>query len=178
MIEKRVNREIVHFCKSLTVEKRDFHLPFPEVLQSKLLVMERINGKIIGIAGTSRENSLFLVVKKEHQNQKIGQKLTKKVIRYAKKKNCHYITLNVFQSNLKAIHIYRKLGFTILFTNLLSSRKNLFMILPLDFKGSFYKIYILVAHKLRPIIGYIHHEHALLIQLGQLVSKAKDIFLK
>lgn len=176
MTNKRLSREIAHFCKSLTVEREDFDLPFPKVLQSRVLVVERIDGKIVGIAGTSRENSLFLVVKKKHQNQKIGQKLMKKVIEYARRKNCHYITLNVFQSNSKAIHVYRKLGFTILFTNVIGSRKNIFMIFPLDSKGSLYRIYILIAHKLRPIIEYLPHEHSLCVHVRQLVSRARGIF--
>lgn len=178
MINKHLNSEIAYFCKSLTVEKEDFSFPLPEMLQSRLLVMERINGKIVGIAGTSRRNSLFLVVKKEYQNQKIGHKLTRKVIENAKKKNYHYITLNVFQSNSRAIHIYRKFGFTILYTNLMGSRKNFFMIFPLDFKGSFYKIYILTAHKLRPIIGYIPYGHTLSVHIRQLANKVREIFLR
>jgi hypothetical protein len=178
MINKHLDSEIAYFCKSLTVEKEDFNLPFPELLQSRLLVMERINGKIVGIAGTSRGNSLFLVVKKEHQNQKIGHKLTKKVIENAKRKNYHYITLNVFQSNSRAIHIYRKFGFKILFTNLIGSRKNFFMMFPLDFQGSFYKIYILTAHKLRPISRYMPCEHTLCAHIRQLANKVRDIFLR
>jgi hypothetical protein len=173
MIHKQLNNEIAYFCKSLTVEKKDINLPFPELLQSRVLVTERRNGKIAGIAGISKKKSFFLVVKSECHNQKIGQKLTREVIDHAKKKNYHYITLNVFQSNVKAIHIYRKFGFTVLFTNLMSSRENFFMMLPLDFKGSLYKIYFLMAHKLRSIIRRMPHE--LLCTVRRLSNKVKDV---
>ncbi len=176
MIGKQLSKEIAYFYKSLTVEKKDFYLPFPELLQSKLLVIERRNGKIAGIAGISKKKSLFLVVKNEYQNQKIGQRLTRKVIDHAKKRKYHHITLNVFQYNVKAIHIYRKFGFTVLFTNLTSSRENFFMMLPLDFRGSLYKIYFLIAHRLRLIVKHVPLEH-FLYRIRRLANKIRKIFL-
>lgn len=127
----------------------------------RFLVTERRNGKIVGIAGILRMFSkpFFIVVKSEYQNQKIGQKLTRKVIEHARKKKYHYITLDVFQSNLRAVHIYKKLGFTVLFTNLLDSRKNYCMILPLDFKGLLHKRFIwLIKYtfsRVRSILGFV-----------------------
>jgi len=174
-MQKELSNEIAYFYRSLTVEKKDFNLPLREILQSKLLVMERSNATIIGIAGMSRKNSLFVVVKSEYQNQKIGQKLTREVIDHAKKQNYHYITLNVFQSNVKAIHIYRKFGFAVLFTNLVSSRENFLMMLPLDFKGSLYKIYFLMARRLRSIIRRTPHEYSL-HRTRQLANKVRKVF--
>jgi len=175
MINNSLRNEITCFYKSLTVEKKDFNLPLPKLLQSRLLVIERRNGKIVGIAGISKRKSFFIVVKSKYQNQKIGQKLTRKVMECAKRGGYHYITLNVFESNLRAIHIYKKFGFTVLFTNLLGSRKNLFMILPLDFKGLLYKIYILTAHKLHPIIRRMSYEHVLCMRIRRLANKVKDL---
>jgi len=143
-----LNNEIASFYDSLTIEKENFTLPLTELLQSRLVVTERKrNGEIIGVGGISRSNSFFIVVRRKYQNRKIGQKLTMKTIDLARKKNYHYLTLNVFQSNSKAIHIYKKFGFKILFTNLMGSRKNCFMILPLDFRGLLYKTLISIIYK-------------------------------
>lgn len=147
-MQKELSSEIVDFYQSLTVEKKDFNLPLREIRQAKLLVLERNNATILGLAGLSKNNSLFLIVKNEYQNQKIGQKLTKKIIDQAKKQNYHYIKLNVFKSNMKAIHIYTKFGFTILFSNVIRFRENFFMVLPLDFKGSLFIIYFWIARRL------------------------------
>ncbi len=162
-MQKELSSEIIDFYQSLTVEKKDFNLPLREIPQAKLLVWERNNTTILGLAGLSKDNSLFLIVKKEYQNQKIGQKLTKKVIDQAKKLNYHYIKLNVFKSNMKAIHIYTKFGFTILFSNMIRFRENFFMVLPLDFKGSLFVISFRIRHRL-PLYG-----------TRQLVNKVKAV---
>lgn len=140
--------EIASFYDSLRIEKENFALTLPVLLQSRLLITERgKNGEIVGVAGISKGHSFFLVVKSKYQNQKIGQKLTEKVIDLARRKNHHYLTLNVFQSNFKAFHIYRKFGFKTIFTSLMDSRKTVFMILPLDFQGSLYKNLISIIYK-------------------------------
>lgn len=177
-VNKHLSNELAYFYKSLTVEKKNFDLPFSELQQSRLLVTERRNGKIVGIAGISKRKSFFLVVKSEYKNQKIGQKLTKKVIEHTRKKKYHYITLNVFQSNLKAVHIYRKFGFTFLLTNIIGPRKKFFMILPLDLKGWLCKIYILMVHKLRSITRHVPYEYALCTRIRRLANKVKDSFLE
>jgi len=164
MFNEDVSNEIASFYNSLTIEKEDFALPLTELLQSRLVVTERKrNGEIVGVAGISRGNSFFIVVRRECQNQKIGQKLTKKVIDLARGKNYHYLALNVFQSNSKAIHIYRKFGFKIIFTNLISSRKNCFMILPLDFQGALYKNLISIIYK--------WHLHSIVRSLQKLIKR-------
>jgi ribosomal protein S18 acetylase RimI-like enzyme len=150
MADNNISNGITSFYESLTTEKENFALPLKELLQSKLLVLEREkNGKIIGIAGVSKGNLFFIVVKSEYQNRKIGQKLTRGLINLARAKNYHHIALNVFASNIKAIRIYKKFGFKIIFTNFISSRKNYFMILPLDFRGLLYKSLISIFYKWR-----------------------------
>ena len=152
--ENRMHTQaIVSFYNSLTTERESFALPLPELLQSNLLLVERgKNGEIMGTAGISSGKSFFLVVKRNCQNHKIGQKLTQKVIDLARRRSYHYLTLNVFQSNSKAIHIYRKFGFEILFSNVVGSRKNCFMILRLDSVGTLYKDLIINKWHLRPIL--------------------------
>ena len=76
-----------------------------ELLQYKLLVIQEREEEIIGIAGVRPrhvlfmriipKNLLFLVVKRDYQNQGIGQKLTKKVIQEAMRRNYRYIIISL-----------------------------------------------------------------------------------
>lgn len=140
--KKTVSKEIeniVAFYESLNEELENFSLPLEKLIQSKILISEKMGGKIAGIAGLGDKNLLFLVVKKEFQNQKLGQKLLAKVITLAKHRKYHFIALNVFASNVRALHIYKKFGFKIVTSNIMNSRKNYFMVLPLDLRGCIYE---------------------------------------
>lgn len=139
--------EVISFYSSLNVELNNFALPIDELLKFKLLVKEKRDEKIVGIAGISDNNLLFIVVKNEFQNQKIGQRLMAKLIMLAKQRKCHYIALNVFASNVKAFHIYRKFGFKVITSNMLNFRKNFFMILSLDLRGRIYEVLLRVYFK-------------------------------
>jgi ribosomal protein S18 acetylase RimI-like enzyme len=161
-----INDEIISFYESLIEEKENFGLPLKDLLQATLLITERIEGRISGIAGISEGKSFFIVVKKEYQNQKMGQRLLTKVISLAKEKRYHYITLNVFASNSIAVHIYQKFGFSIAFTNIMDSRKNCFMILPLDGLGVTYKVLIKIIYK-SSLASIIHR----LLRIRALVIK-------
>jgi ribosomal-protein-alanine N-acetyltransferase len=50
-------------------------------------------------------------VKKEYRNQGIGTKLLEYLVKIAKKQNLINITLEVKETNLQAIHLYKKLNF-------------------------------------------------------------------
>ena len=132
-----IKHKVEFFFNSLTEEKENFALSLSDLLQYKLLVTEEEKETIIGIAGLRKKNMFFLVVKSEYQNRGIGQKLTRKVIQKAALSKYDYIALSVFQSNTKAVHIYQKLGFKTGFTSLMDGRKNLFMVLPLNWRGIF-----------------------------------------
>jgi len=142
------NDEIISFYESLGEEKENFALPLKDLLHAKLLIADRREGRIAGVAGISEGTLFFIVVKREYQNQKIGQKLVAEVINLARERKYHFIALNVFASNSIAVHIYQKLGFSIVFTNIMDFRKNYFMIFPLDFLGTAYMVLIKMAYKL------------------------------
>jgi len=130
------------FFDSLNEEKKGFY-SLTELLQYKLLAIQKQQGKIIGIAGVLPrnvlflgvvpKNLLFLIVKSNYQNRGIGQKLTKKVIQKAIRRNYSYLALYVFKSNSKAIHIYLKLGFRKVYSPFM--RTTCFMMLPLNTVG-------------------------------------------
>lgn len=59
-----------------------------------------------------------IYVSQEFQGKKIGQILFDKALEIAKEKNAEYIWLGVWEKNLKAIHFYKKNGFTAFGTHL------------------------------------------------------------
>jgi len=149
-LDSRTKERINRFFNSLTTEKENFALSLSDLLQCELLITEEKQERIIGIAGLQKKNSFFLVVKSEYQNRGIGQRLTRKVIQKAISSNYDYIALNVFQSNTKAIHVYRKLGFKTVYTSWMSGKRNLFMVLPLNRWG----IVFLVTRNLKSIFPF------------------------
>jgi ribosomal protein S18 acetylase RimI-like enzyme len=142
MTEKERAERLTVFFDSLNEEKKGFS-SLAELLQYKLLVIEKQKGKIIGISAVGPrnilflrvvpKNLLFLIVKSGYQNRGIGQKLVKKVIQKAIRRNYSYLALYVNRSNSKAIHIYLKLGFRKVYSPFMGTRY--FMMLPLNLLG-------------------------------------------
>jgi len=150
-MNNNVRQKVKDFFNSLTEEKETFKLPLAALLKYKLLVMKEKEGNIVGIAGIEGgrgRNIFFVVVKSEYQDKKMGQELTKEVIEQAIKRNYSYIALDVFESNAKAVRIYRKLGFKTLYTSQMNGRKNYFMILPLNRRGIILEKVFLLEHKI------------------------------
>ena len=52
-----------------------------------------------------------IAVTKDFRRKGIGEKLMLRILEEAEKKGCHRITLDVRESNLTAINLYKKLGF-------------------------------------------------------------------
>lgn len=79
----------------------------------KFLVLE-IQGKIQGSSWMTfdgrRIHLHHLAVSEKYQNQSYGSLISEKSIEFAKNKG-YQIKLEVHQSKLKAIHIYKKFGF-------------------------------------------------------------------
>jgi len=109
------------------------------MVQHKLIITKENMGKIIGVAGMTKDNSLFVVVKSECQNQKIGQELVEKVVKEAIERKFSYISLSVFQRNVKAIHLFNKLGFKTVHESTRNQRRFLVMVRPFNRRGVFYK---------------------------------------
>lgn len=82
----------------------------------KLLIAERADNKVIGIAGLSQSSflgglSLFIIIREEFHGKGIGNKLMKSLIAEAREKQCKYITLTTDKENSIAIHLFKKCGF-------------------------------------------------------------------
>jgi len=133
------------FYDSLTNEKETFTLPFSSMVRHKLIITEENMGKIVGVAGITKDNSLFVAVESEYQNQKIGQELVKKVVKKAIERNFSYISLSVFEQNAKAIHIFSKLGFKTVHASTRNQRRFLVMVLPFNRRGVCYKGLLSIA---------------------------------
>lgn len=83
---------------------------------SKYLVA-KINDKIVGFAGIipvlDEADISNIVVHKHFRNQKIGSLLLKNLITLARSINIKTLNLEVRESNLPAIKLYKKYGFEI-----------------------------------------------------------------
>lgn len=127
--------------------EKETNLPSHYVLQSKLLVSKEEEGKVIGLAGVQKNNSLFVVVTSKYQDTGIGTELTKETVRQAIKRNYSYISLTVSQSNIKAFHIFQKLGFKPVYSWLNNGKKFHFMILTLNWRGKLAKNIFFIRHQ-------------------------------
>ena len=52
-----------------------------------------------------------IAVLQEYRNKGIATKILEEIINIANEKNCEFITLEVRESNISAINLYKKLGF-------------------------------------------------------------------
>lgn len=110
------NKEIISFLDSLHEEKEEFKLSNKEVLESELIIGEKVEGKIVGIAGIRRRLGvpLFLiVVKADFQGKHIGSSLIERLDEVVRKKYS-YLVLTVSKNNEHALYLYRKFGYKIL----------------------------------------------------------------
>ena len=166
MVSSDTKRKLAHFFNTLTIEKETFAITLHNILQSKWIVLKEEEGKVIAAAGIRNNNTFFIVVKNEYQNQGIGQELTKEAIRQAIKRNYSHITLNVLYSNTKAIHIFQRRGFTPLFQWSNEGERFVFMTLPLNWRGKLARSILLIRHQFHPL-NKLFHTHLYRIQNSQ-----------
>lgn len=118
-IRKISNEEITSFLNSLKEEKEQFKISNEEVLESELMICEKVEGKIVGIAGIRRRFGvpLFLiVVKSEFQGKHIGSSLMERLNEIIREKYS-YLVLTASKNNEHAIYLYKKFGYKILGEN-------------------------------------------------------------
>ncbi len=110
------DEEIVSFLSSLNKEKEQFKLSNEEVLESELIIGEKVEGKLVGIAGIRRRCGvpLFLiVVDSGFQGKHIGSSLMERLDKIVRNKYS-YVILSVSKNNEHAIYLYRKFGYKML----------------------------------------------------------------
>ena len=110
------NGEIISFLDSLKEEKEEFKLSNKEVLESELIIGEKVEGKIVGIAGIRRRFGVpmfLIVVKSEFQGKHIGSSLIERLNEIIKEKYSYEI-LSVSKNNEHALYLYKKFGYKIL----------------------------------------------------------------
>lgn len=128
--------ELKQFFRSLDYEKKLADFDVNLVMKSEYFTMERVNGEIAGVAGLWKEtkyvSALFLVVKKNHQGKKIGNKLMENLTNYAMRHK-NFITLKTYDDKRysAAIHLYKKYGFKCKFKH----NDKIWMYLPFNFRG-------------------------------------------
>ncbi len=85
-----------------------------------LILVAELNGKIVGIArlfpgscGSKDKHTAELGtnILREYRNRGIGTRLVAETLAWARAQGYEKITLSVFSTNARAIHVYEKLGF-------------------------------------------------------------------
>ena len=134
---------IKSFYEQLDEELQNFTLPADKLIETyDYIEFEYINGDIAGIGGLTVEHSLFLIIKKVHQNKGLSQVLLRKIIQKAIERNYACIQLSVVKTNQVAVHIYKKCGFKIIASVNVDGKDSYYMIKPLSFRG-----YLFMLHK-------------------------------
>ena len=126
------------------MERKTFGVSLSEVLDAELLLLEKRKRAVVGVAGI-RRGYFFVVVRKDYQDQKIGQKLVKKVVREAFRRGYSHVVLNVLQSNVKAVHVFEKAGFEKLFASSIRGGRHFFMFLSLNWRGVIWRNLTLIV---------------------------------
>ncbi|MCW8802311.1 MAG: GNAT family N-acetyltransferase [Candidatus Bathyarchaeota archaeon] len=102
------------------IESWTSEIDYDEVLAIVAVLQEKDNKRIIGTTSL-RFNSqkplkhnaeLGLTIHDDYQNMGIGSALLKHIIKVARTKKLKKIHLNVSATNKRAIHLYKKAGFT------------------------------------------------------------------
>ncbi len=93
---------------------RESLLSFWQREDTVFLAAER-DGEIVGYCGYlqifDEADILNVAVKEAYRNRRIGTRLVEKLIETGKDRGVSQFTLEVRQSNKRAIHIYEKMGF-------------------------------------------------------------------
>lgn len=109
-------KEVIPFLKSLKEERKTFRISDNDILRAKVIILEKIGDKIVGIAGINRSFGMplvFIVVASKYQGRSIGNILMEKINNIAKD-NYSYLMLKVMKSNKIAIRLYQKNGYKFL----------------------------------------------------------------
>ena len=101
-----------------TAEAEEAFLKSIEDSSDDIMLIAKVNGKIIGNASLSRlprrmqhRGDFSVAVAKEYWNCGVGSRLLQEIISFAKAQNFAIIDLQVRSDNLGAIHVYEKYGF-------------------------------------------------------------------
>ena len=100
------DREIRRFIDSLNIERNTYPPLDSELIHRRKLVLYKVNGKIVGLGGLTRNNTLFIVVKKEFWGRGIGTKIMRELL-----KDEANVVLSVYTQNKRAVRLYEKFGF-------------------------------------------------------------------
>lgn len=83
--------------------------------QNSYYLVAKLNNEIVGFGGIKcvldEADIMNIVTKKSKRNLGIGYSLLAELINTAKEKGIKKITLEVNESNVSAIHLYKKIGF-------------------------------------------------------------------
>lgn len=101
-----------------TVEEEAAYISSMEDSKDAIMLVAKIDGKIIGDASLSRlprrmqhRGDLGISVLKDYWNNGIGSQLLQTLLDWAKENDFEVIDLQVRSDNLSAIHLYEKYGF-------------------------------------------------------------------
>jgi len=110
-------------CKKFTLEEEKLFIKDSlnkiEREEAIFLIAE-VDGRAFGVASIKKEDSPMInhrgefgiILKKEIRGEGVGQELIKAILKEAKRfLKIKIVTLNVFEENIPAINLYKKMGF-------------------------------------------------------------------
>ncbi len=101
------------------------------ILDSGFSLVAECDGKIVGhvaiIPAGNGTGELCIFILRDYQNLGIGQRMMKEIIRMAKERGMRGIFLTTSRCNVRAIHVFKKMGFKVV-----DSCYDYEMYLPLD----------------------------------------------
>lgn len=116
------NMTIQDIDQVVQIEEENFTLPwskedFEDEIKNPraMYFVVDLDGNVVGFSGLwnilNEGNITNIAIKKEYQQQGIGTKLINTMMKQAKEEGIEALTLEVRISNVKAQHVYEKLGF-------------------------------------------------------------------
>ena len=108
--------EIENLCFKAPWSERDINVELHDNVYSVMQVIT-LNEQVVGFCDywNTFENGTIcqIAIHPQYQHQKLGSKLLEEVLKDAKAKKMRTLTLEVRESNKKAINFYEKFGFKI-----------------------------------------------------------------
>lgn len=100
---------------NITVEQEEQY-----ILSTALFLVAEIEGKIVGSASLDRSNksklnhtvTFGITILKEYSGIGLGSFMMKNIIQWCEFNDVEKIELEVFENNIRAVGLYKKLGFT------------------------------------------------------------------
>lgn len=113
-------KELEGFYSMLNSERRSMNLNLEQMRSAEIIVVQRQQREVVGLAGVRRVRRLpvaFFVVREPFQGKGIGHQLIQKLHHALRNTGFRIVFLSVLRTNVRALRLYKTLGYRIFFGN-------------------------------------------------------------